>query len=159
MLEPPDEALWTAHQEVLTQQALSHHRTSESSITLLFLRELSFVPSGHKWADLLTCTRTVLTIHVVSVRLSSIHRCHFVIGVNIYVTHFHKYRTTLTWCYLITGMLCLFSDGSVIPRAGGVSLSLGDNCWQLSEFVVIAVWHKDGMVLVLSPASHVQKQK
>jgi len=31
-------------------------------------------------------------------------------------------------CYLITGMLCLFSDGGVIPRAGGVSLSLDDNC-------------------------------
>jgi hypothetical protein len=56
-------------------------------------------------------------------------------------------------------MLCLFSDGSIIPRAGGVSLSLGDYCWQLSEFVVIAVWHKDGMILVLSSAAHVQKQK
>lgn len=55
-------------------------------------------------------------------------------------------------------MLCLFSDGSVIPRAGGVSL-LGDYCWQLNECVVIAVCHKDGMALVLSSANHVQKQK
>ena len=56
-------------------------------------------------------------------------------------------------------MLCLFSDGSVLSRAGGVSLSLGDKCWQLSEFVVNAVLHKDGMILVLSSASNVQKQK
>jgi len=151
-------ALWTAqHQELLTQQALLHHRTSESSVTLLFLREPSFVPSGHRREDLLTCSRTVLTFRV-SVRLSSIPRCHFVTGVNICVTHFHKYKNMLIWYYLITGMLCLFSDGSVIPRAGGVSL-LGDYCWQLNECIVIAVWHKDGMVLVLSSANHVQKQK
>jgi hypothetical protein len=56
-------------------------------------------------------------------------------------------------------MLRLFSDDSVILRAGGVSLLLGDSCWQLIEFVVIAIWHKDGIVLVLSSASHVQKQK
>jgi hypothetical protein len=54
---------------------------------------------------------------------------------------------------------CVYSDGSVIPRSGGVSFTLGDNCWQLSEFVVIAVCHKDSTVLVLSSASHIQKQK
>jgi len=152
-------ALWTAqHQDLPTQQALLQHRISESSITLLFLREPSFVLSSHRREDLLTCSRTVLTIHIVSARLSSVRRCHFVTGANIYVTHFHKYKNTLIWCRLITGMLCLFSDGSVIPRAGAVSLSLGDYCWQFSEFVVIAVWHKDGMVLVLSSASHFQKQ-
>ena len=39
--------------------------------------------------------KNVLAIHVLSVILSSVRRCHFVICVNIYATHFYKFKSIL----------------------------------------------------------------